>query len=179
MPSGAQGGKPTYVCGQNNDGYMRWWPTNAIGPPIGVWYWQGSLNLANVQAGQFLNVAQSANPNSLAHVSGNSIVVDKSGWYYVYAWAQSNSQVFADGKNWRVRIFVNGGDQSRTTADTGLVNGNNGGGVSRCSASAFLFIGAGSSVQIWSSQDSAGAWTVVCNGGYVELAFVPTADYNN
>jgi hypothetical protein len=36
MPSGAQGGRPAFVVGQTGDGWLRWWPANAIGPPSGV-----------------------------------------------------------------------------------------------------------------------------------------------
>jgi len=46
MPTGAQGGKPAYVCGQTGDGWMRWWPANAIGPPA---LWQAQLTAGSGQ----------------------------------------------------------------------------------------------------------------------------------
>jgi hypothetical protein len=176
MPTGAQSGKPTYVCGQNNDGYMRWWPTNAIGPPISTWSANGHLN-GPVAYGEWLNFSLSSNPNGLvSSVSGSQIFIAKSGYYYVYAMAQTTSRVFSDGKSWRVRVHVNGNDATRLFGDTGLPNG---GGVSRCSAVALVFINAGGYIQIRSSQDSAGAWNVNAEDGYVDIAFVPVADYNN
>jgi hypothetical protein len=85
MPSGAQGGKPTYVCGQNNDGYMRWWPTNAIGPPISAWYAQANMTLpplsssGSVGDATFGAVAVSGGFG----VSGVTITVPRPGYYSV------------------------------------------------------------------------------------------------
>lgn len=57
MPTGAQGGKPAYVIGQTGDGWMRWWPASAIGPPanaIGIGQaWGRSGDWNRVQVGAF------------------------------------------------------------------------------------------------------------------------------
>jgi hypothetical protein len=44
-----QGGKPTHVLGRTaGDNYLRWWPANAIGPPITTWYAQAVINLPSL-----------------------------------------------------------------------------------------------------------------------------------
>jgi hypothetical protein len=95
MPSASQPGRPTYVAGQNNDGYLRWWPANAVGPPAVARYLMSTLTLPSLSSGggsgqATVNVVS----NSLGATipGGNTVSLPYTGWYSIAGGFRGNNQ---------------------------------------------------------------------------------------
>jgi hypothetical protein len=164
-------GKPVQVLGQNGDGFMRWWPTNSIGPPISSWFLQASLQLpALSNNGGTADATVTAVSNSLgAGISGGVVTVPRPGYYSIAGGFNGNNLTGnTEGLNMTLISSAHGTLDSMSCP---LKISSYFGGY--FSWSGFLNQGETFHLQFNTSFDS------ISGSGEMILTFIPTATYNN
>jgi len=171
IAGGNQAGKPTSVLGQSGDGVTRWWPTNAIGPPISTWYCQATLTNPSLSSS---GGSQDATFNAIASsggfgCSGTLITVPRPG-YYSIAGGFNGNNLTGNSETMQVRLYASGHGQLDTLGVPLKISSYFGGFFSW---SGYLDAGETIRLNYTTSFDS------INGGGEILVAFIPTATYNN
>jgi cytoskeletal protein CcmA (bactofilin family) len=171
IASANQGGKPTSVLGQSGDGVTRWWPTNAIGPPISSWYVQANLTLpALSNSGGNQDATFSAVVNSGGFgCSGTLITVPRPG-YYAISGGFNGSNLTGNTETMTMALISSAHGTLDTLGVPLKITSYLGGYFSW---QGFLNQGETIRLNFVTSFDS------VSGSGEIIVAFIPTAVYNN
>ena len=160
MPSGVQAAKPAYVCGQTGDGYMRWWPASAIGPPaLRSYAFTMTIPIHNGNF-QACSIA-GAGAAGIVVNNGSSLTAVRPGYYSIYAEGGGYNNV-------GIKIFTEGVE--RAAGGTGTPNAPD--FLSDIGASWVGFINAGGLISFQGRSQQA-TWS-----GNAIVTFIPETTYN-
>lgn len=160
MTADTQAGKPTHVVGQNGDGFMRYWPISAIGPPA-LRSYAFTMTIA-IHNGNFQACSiAGAGAAGIVTNNGSSLSAVRAGYYSIYAEGGGYNNV-------GIKIFTEGVE--RAAGGTGTPNAPDFLADIGCSWVGFINAGGLITFQGKSSQAT---W-----GGNAIVTFVPETTYN-
>jgi hypothetical protein len=172
LTADVQAGKPTHVLGRiGADNYLRWWPTNAIGPPISTWYCQANIQLPSLSNN---GGSQDATFNATAisggfGCSGNLITVPRPGYYTISGGFNGNN--LTGNQETMDMTLISSAHGTLDSMGVPLKITSYLGGY--FSWSGFLNQGETIRLNFRTSFDS------INGNGEIIVAFIPTADFNN
>ncbi len=170
-PSGAAGGKPTYVIGQGGDGYFHWYDTNAIGPPLSAWYAMANMTLPALSGGGgTANATLSATAATGGFtVQAQTITVPRNGYYSV-AGGFNGSNNTGNSETMNVQVITSGHGAIDSLGVPIKISSFLGGYFSWIG-----FLNAGETIRVQFST----SFDAISGSGEIIVAFVPVAQYNN
>jgi hypothetical protein len=158
MTAGQGTGKPTYVVGNNGDGYLRYWPASAIGPPaLRSYAFTGTIPAHNGTL-QTVTIA-GAGAAGIVTNNGTSLTAVIAGYYSIGAIGNGYNNV-------GVRIFTEGVMRAESNGTPNAPDFLAGIGCHHVG-----FINAGGAISFQGRSQQA-TWS-----GSFTVTFVPTTDY--